>query len=205
MADSSSSRKAGGAASRSRQTAMRGEASGQKALRVIVMLICCGVAGFLLWNNLQIVAQSEEAIENASRAQPHDPAMKKEEEEIGDVEKGIQSMAYVSKNTMTVALHAETQNKFPLDVEESLISGRPIPSENVGIVLPPPEPDPPTVSVTAIMITDTDKVALMNVDGEQGILMRQGSKFSEGKARITKIDAKGVTFTWMRKSYQVSL
>jgi hypothetical protein len=184
---------------------MRGEASGQKALRVIVMLICCGVAGFLLWNNLQIAAQNEEAIDNARRPQQPDAAMKKEEEEIGDVEKGIQSMAYASSQAMRVALHAETQSKFPLDVEESLTNNRnpaPIPGE---VNQPAPEPDPPMVTVMAVMITDTDKVALVNVDGEQGILMRQGSKFSEGKARITKIDAKGVTFTWMRKSYQVSL
>ena len=66
------------------------------------------------------------------------------------------------------------------------------------------EPDPPTMRVKAVMITDSDSVAIVDVDAidgsETGLLVRRGSKFSGGTARVTKIDSKGVTFTWMKKS-----
>ena len=201
MADSSSSpaKKTGGA-QRSRQAAKTGESSTAKLLKVLLLVICCAGAGYFFWNNLQIIDSNENAVSLARMPQPPDPAMETEKQEIAAAEEGLQNMTKSSSQAMQVALLAEVQNRYPLDLPASLVT-----TSSTVIELAPIEPDPPMVTVVAIMITDTDRVAMVNVDGENGILMRQGTRFSEGKARITKIDEKGVTFSWMRKNYQVSL
>ena len=199
MADSSSARKSGGA-QRSRQAARTGESSTTKLLKLLAMVICCAGAGYFFWTNLQIINANDDAISMARMPQAPDQGMENEKKEIEEAEDGLQNVTKSSSQAMQVALLAEVQNRYPLDLPTSLVS-----TPSVAIELAPVEPDPPSVTVVAIMITDTDRVAMVNVDGENGILMRQGTSFSEGKARITKIDEKGVTFTWMRKNYQVSL
>ena len=103
---------------------------------------------------------------------------------------------------MQTALMAETQSRLPVDVPTTLVAEALVIPGTEEIII---EPEPPSLTVVAVMITDTDSAALINVDGEQDILVRKGTKFSEGTATITKIDAKGVTFTWRKKSYQVTL
>ena len=201
MADSllSSAKKSGGA-QRGRQAAKAGESSSAKLLRVLLLLICCVGAGYFFWSNMQIVDANERAINRAQMPQPPDPAMEAEKEEIGVAEEGMHNVTRSSSHAMQVALLAEVQSKYPLDLPSSLVA-----SSSAIVELAPIEPDPPMVTVVAIMITETDRVAMVNVDGEEGILMRQGTRFSEGSATITKIDEKGVTYTWRRRNYQVSL
>ena len=201
MADSSSSSaKKSGAPQRSRQAAKTGESSTMQLLKLVMLVICCAGAGYFFWTNLQIIDANENAINQARMPQPPDPVMESEKQEIEEAEEGLHNVTRASSNAMQVALLAEVQSRYPLDLPTSLVIAAP-----AIIELAPIEPDPPMVTVVAIMITDTDRIALVNVDGEQGILMRQGTSFSEGKARITQIDEKGVTFSWMRKNYQVSL
>jgi hypothetical protein len=164
------------------------------------MIVCCAGAAYFFWSNLQIIDANENAANLARMPQPPDPATESEKKEIAEAEEGLQTVTKSSSQAMQVALLAEVQSKYPLDLPASLVAAR-VETGVVDYI----EPDPPMVTVVAIMITDTDRIALVNVDGEQGVLVRQGTRFSEGKARITKIDAKGVTFTWMRKNYQVSL
>ena len=199
MADSSSAKKSG-ALQRSRQTAKTRESSSGKMVKLLLLLICCVGAGYFLWTNLQIIEESENFINMAKMPQPPDAAMENEKIEIEAVEEGLQNVVRSSTQAMQVALLAEVQGRHPLDLSSSLMA---TPSAAVDFAVI--EPDPPMVTVVAIMITDTDRVALLNVDGEQGILMRQGARFSEGRATLTRIDEKGVTFSWMRRNYQVSL
>jgi len=202
MADRSSAGKTGGAVSRSRQAAQRGgEPSTKKLLRIIVMIVCCGGAGYFFWTTTQIIETNQYALEESARPQPPDPVAEAEKNEIASAEEGLSNLSKSSTQAMRVALLAEVQNKFPIDLPSSIVVTGPVITGTTEVVIP----DPPTVTVVAVMITDNDKVALVNVDGEEGVLVRVNTKFSEGKARITKIDAKGVTFTWMRKSYQVTL
>ena len=177
-----------------------GESSTAKLLKVLLLVICCAGSGYFFWTNLQIIDANENAINQARMPQPPDPVMETEKREIGEAEEGLENVTRASSNAMQVALLAEVQSRYPLDLPTSLVASTPAVLELEVI-----EPDPPMVTVVAIMITDTDRVALVNVDGEHGILMRQGTRFSEGQARITNIDEKGVTFSWMRKNYQVSL
>jgi hypothetical protein len=178
-----------------------GESSSKKLLRVLVMLVCCVGAGYFFWTTTQIIDENEYSLEEAARPQPPDPASEAEKTEIGEAEEGLENISKSSSQAMRVALYAEVQNKYPVDVPTSLVA------TNVGPVTleAPVEPDPPMVTIEAIMITDSDKVALVSVDGEEGVLLRSGSRFSENKARITNIDAKGLDFIWMRKKIRVSL
>jgi hypothetical protein len=179
-----------------------GESSSKKLLRVLLMLICCAGAGYFFWTTMQIIENNEYSLDEAARPQPPDPVAEAEKGEIGAAEEGLQNLSRSSSQAMRVALLAEVQNKYPIDLPESLVV------TNTGPVTadaPVVEPDPPDVTIEAIMITDSDKVALVRVDGEEGVLLRSGSRFSENKARITNIDAKGLDFIWMRKKIRVSL
>ncbi|MDR1965766.1 MAG: hypothetical protein LBQ36_03575 [Synergistaceae bacterium] len=202
MADSSSAKKPV-VSSRSKQ-APRGhqENNTKKMLGIIVMLLCCAASFYFYWTTMQVLRNNEDQLSQANMtiAAP-DPEAEKEKKEIGDAEVGLKNLSVSSRQAMNTALLAETQSRYPLDLPITLTPTVTLPS-GADIVI---EPDPPFVTVVAIMITDSDRVAMLNIDGEEGVLVRQGSKFSNGTARITKIDAKGVTYTWMKKSIQVSL
>jgi hypothetical protein len=201
MADAKKS--GGGAASRSRQAVKTGEPSSKKLFKILMMLICCAGAGYFFWTTMQIIEMSDDALQQVVRPQPPDPATENEKHEIQAAEEGIQNMSKSASQAMFVALHAETQSKYPLDLPTSLVRPDPTPGP-VGpeVVV---EPDPPLVTVRAIYMDENVQMAMASVDGEEGVLLKVGTKFSEGKARVTKIDAKGVTFVWMRKSFQASL
>ncbi|MDR3077027.1 MAG: hypothetical protein LBU26_06965 [Synergistaceae bacterium] len=201
MADSSS-RKSGAAAPRTRQAQNMGESSSKKLIRILLMIVCCAGAAYFFWTTLQIISDNEEARQEMHRPQPPDPVTETEKSEIASAEESLQNVSKSSSQAMQIALLAEVQNKYPVDLPVSLVVNQ---GPNPGPIEPVIEPEPPMLTVMGILDTGTDKSALVNVDGEQGVLMRVGTKFSEGKARITKIDAKGVTFTWMKKSYQVSV
>ena len=199
MADSTSAKKSG-APQRSRSAAKPGESSSGKLIKILLLIICCVGAGYFFWTNLQIIDASENAISLAQMPQPPDPVMENEKREIEVAEEGLQNVLRSSTHAMQLALLAEVQGRHPLDLSSSLMTSPAAGPEFVEI-----EPDPPMVTVLAIMITDTDRIALLNIDGEQGILMRQGARFSEGQATLTQIDERGVTFTWRRRNYQVSM
>jgi hypothetical protein len=151
---------------------------------------------------MQLLQNADDALQIVAMPQPPDPAAEVEKNEIDTAEEGLSNLSRSSTRAMQTALLAETQNRHPLAPSAALAPVTPVIDGGVEIVM---EPEPPSVTVVAVMITDTDSAALVNVDGDQDILVRKGAKFSEGTATITKIDAKGVTFTWRRKSYQITL
>jgi hypothetical protein len=151
---------------------------------------------------MQLIQSADDALQNVSMPQPPDPATEGEKNDIATAEEGLHNLSTSSMRAMQTALMAETQGRLPLDLPVTLVVTTPVFVEPGEI---PVEPEPPSLTVVAVMITDTDSAALVSVDGEQDILVRKGTKFSEGTATITKIDAKGVTFTWRKKSYQSTL
>jgi hypothetical protein len=205
MADSSASRKSAAAAvaaAKSRQAAKGGEDNSRKLMLSMLLLVCCCGAGYFTWSTRQLVRNADDALETVSQPQPPDPVAEAEKNEIATAEEGLNNLSTSSTRAMQTALMAETQGRLPLDLPMTLVVSTPV---VVGIDEIPIEPEPPSLTVVAVMITDTDSAALVSVDGEQDILVRKGTKFSEGTATITKIDAKGVTFTWRKKSYQITL
>jgi hypothetical protein len=200
MADSSASRKSAAAAAKSRQAARGGDGGSRKLILSVLLFICCCGAGYFTWSTLQLLQSADDALQIFEMPQPPDPAAEVEKKEIATAEEGLNNLSTSSTRAMQTALMAETQGRLPLG---SLTQPSLEPEPVFGEI--PIEPEPPSLTVVAIMITDADSAALINVDGEQDILVRKGTKFSEGTATITKIDAKGVTFTWRRKSYQITL
>jgi hypothetical protein len=168
----------------------------------LLLLVCCCGAGYFTWSTLQLLQNADDALQIVSMSQPPDPAAEVEKEEITTAEEGLNNLSRSSTRAMQTALLAETQNRLPLGPQEELAPGPALGPDPDPIFI---EPEPPSLTVVAVMITDTDSAALVSVDGDQDILVRKGAKFSEGTATITKIDAKGVTFTWRRKSYQITL
>jgi hypothetical protein len=179
-----------------------GEPSSKKLLRILVMLVCCAGAGYFFWTTRQVIEENEYSLEEASRPQPPDPASEAEKSEIVAAEEGLENLSKSSSQAMQVALYAEVQNKYPIDLPSSLVAVAPVAS---GIVEAPVEPDPPMVTVEGILIMDDYKVALVRVDGENSTQLKVGDRFSENKARVTNIDAKGLDYIWMRKKFRVSL
>ena len=202
MADSSVSRKSAAAAPKGRQSTRGGEANSRKLLLSLLLLVCCCGAGYFTWSTLQLLQGADDALQLASMPQPPDPAAEVEKAEIEAAEDGLNNLSTSSTRAMQIALMAETIRRDPIAQPTTLVETRQVVD---GIEEIPVEPEPPSLTVVAVMITDTDSAALVNVDGGQDILVRKGTKFFEGTATITKIDAKGVTFTWRKKSYQVTL
>ena len=177
-----------------------GEPQTAKLAKVLLMTICCAAAGYLFRTNLQLTYARDDAVLRAAIAQLPDPVAQAQTREIEAIEDELRNMSKSSSQASRLAMLAEARGKYPLDVPASLTDPFSAPVAEFTF-----EPDPPFVRVTAVMITDFDRIALLNVDGEEGIMVRQGAVFSDGRARITRIDEKGVTFSWIGKDYRASL
>jgi hypothetical protein len=99
----------------------------------------------------------------------------------------------------SLAAASEASGKRPMALPASLIDIAP------GAEAQEENAEPPNVKIVAIMVTDADRVALINLNGQSDIMVRQGARFHNNEARITAIDAKGLTYIWKRKSYRVDL
>ena len=172
-----------------------------QAILLLILLGCCGASAYLFMISFGVIETSD----TGSYMPPPmaDPKIGEEGKELDGTTNDLTIMGKATSMAMQTALLAEISGKLPMAPAEALsptIAAPVGPGEGEVII----EPDPPQVTVIAIMITDKDKIAMIDVLGEDGgLIVRQGSKFSEGTARVTKIDAKGVTFTWMKKSYTV--
>jgi hypothetical protein len=200
MADSSVLRKSASAVSKNRQAARNGEGSSRKVMLSALLFICCCGAGYFTWSASRLLQSADDALRTVSASQQPDTAAEEEKNEIAAVEEGLNNLSKSSARAMQTALIAETRNSLPLGLPTALAATAPAVTAKMVTA-----PEPPLVTVVAVMLTDTDSAALIDVDDEREILVREGVRFSEGKATITKIDAKGVTFTWRKKSYQVTL
>ncbi|MDR1885333.1 MAG: hypothetical protein LBQ56_03600 [Synergistaceae bacterium] len=203
MAESGAEKKSYSSSAPTRKGYQRsGEKRLKQLLTVVVLLICC-VASFYFFRNTMMLESSDE-YQDDSASMP-DPEVTKEIGEIEATEKDMVSMGKASSLAMQTALLAEVSGRYPLSPTSTLVPPEP-PKPPEAIAEEIIEPDPPQVTVVAIMITGDDTVAMVDVLGEDGgLIVRKGSSFSNGTAKITKIDAKGVTFTWMKKSYTVSM
>jgi hypothetical protein len=105
---------------------------------------------------------------------------------------------------MSTALFAEVSGKYPV--------AQMTPETSAPIMMtdgspPPPPPDPePSVTVSAIMAMGGESMAMIDVNNVEGggseLIVKKGAEFANGKAKVTKIDSTGVTYTWKKKSYR---
>lgn len=180
--------------------------TGKKQLFSIVMILilflACAVTGYFLMSARDLVAEKED-IENAEPLTVPDTQMDADAKAVEVAGQDVQTLDATASVAVQTAQHAEISGKFPIGPQMALFSDRPI---DLGLPSDYIEPDPPQVSVVGIMVTEKNRIAMLNILGEDDAkVVRVGTKFADGAARVTKIDKKGVTFTWMKKSYTVTM
>ncbi|MDR1020588.1 MAG: hypothetical protein LBL73_07515 [Synergistaceae bacterium] len=163
---------------------------------LLLLLVCFAASLYFFKQTMDAVSRSEDTPDAPPPVASAE--VEKESEEVDKLGSDLSGMTMSTSLAMQTANMAEQIGILPVASSATLSPPPPPPQP-----LPPDEIFfPPEVSVKAVMITDTDSVAIVDIAGEEsGLLVRRGSKFSDGTARITKIDSKGVTYTWMKKSY----
>jgi hypothetical protein len=168
---------------------------------LIVLLLIAGTvwSGYLLKEMVKLVR--EEKV-------PEVPASTKVDEEIKRLEGVVENF-----ESAVMARSGSTQ----LSVLAATISRKPF--------VPPPPPQvepsagdaaaramreaaepPPYVEVRAIMVKGKDAVAVVNIEGEgNGIVVKKGATFGNGKGRVVRISAEKVVFTWAGQSVESAI
>ena len=207
MADSSSMK---------RSPLVSTQAGGKKrsgALLAILLLFACCAASFYIYMNTMQTIRNRDSDLLGDMPMP-DMESLSEAKELEATGEEFTSMGRATSMVMQTALLAEISGKYPVAQPATLIppvvesvgdaEGAGSSAEAIVEDAQEFEPDPPQVTVVAIMISGQDRIAMVDILGEEaGMIVRQGTKFSGGEARITKIDEKGVTFTWMGQSFTV--
>jgi hypothetical protein len=177
-----------------------GEQNTKKLIRVLVMFLCCAGSAYFFWTTMQLLQTNELNISSALMSKPPDPALETEKKEIAETEDGLTNLSKSSSQAMRIALLAEVQRNFPLDLSASLIPPvmQVANGEEVVIV----EPDPPTVFVSAIMITDGSQVSVVD-DGITKVIRKGAKIFDDQSGTVQEINREGVVFRWNGKRYLV--
>lgn len=82
---------------------------------------------------------------------------------------------------------------------------------NVNIEIKPetakylPEQAPPSLCVRAVAVGAKARTALINLDGEEGILVREEETLLSGAGRVVSINSEGVTWIWNSEEFFSSL
>lgn len=65
---------------------------------------------------------------------------------------------------------------------------------------------PPNINIRALVIMDTGAIVVLDIEGEvPGKICKIGTTFGENKGKITDIDNKGVTWTWLKTKHRTNL
>ena len=176
----------------------------KQILLILVLFMCCAASVYLFMQTNKI-EQERQLLELPTMVEP-DVATEAEKKEVQDTQVSMITLGKASNVVMQTALLAEVSGRVPVAPMTALNKVLPPPPIVIDPIEELEEPDPPKVTVVGIMIKDRDRVAMVDVEGEDGgLIVRPGSTFSSGTAKITKIDSKGVSFTWMKKSYTVHM
>lgn len=68
-----------------------------------------------------------------------------------------------------------------------------------------PEQAPPALYVRAVAVGAKARTALINLDGEEGILVHEEETLLSGAGKVVRIDSEGVTWTWNSEEFFSSL
>lgn len=171
---------------------------------VLLMLAGCCFGSFYLYRNTSRLVEDAYSSPPVSAALGTDAQTETESKDVDETEQAVSSLGRASSQVMQSARLAEISGRQPFGTTSALVAV----STGSGAITSDviEEPLPPNVTIVAIMIKGSERVAMIDVDGEEGgLVVRQGSKFSGGEARITQINPEGVKYTWMRKSYEVGI
>jgi predicted ribosome-associated RNA-binding protein Tma20 len=188
-----------GASSKAKQK-IGGEQNTKKLLRLLVVMLCCVGSGYFFWTTMQILQTNEMNLAEASVPKPPDPTLETEKNEIASVEDGLTNLSKSSSQVMRMALQAEVQRNNPVDLPTTLtpqvISA---PGGEEVIVV---EPDPPMLTVSAVMITDGSQVSVVD-DGSTRVIRNGAKLFDDQSGTVQEIKREGVIFRWKGKRYLV--
>jgi type II secretory pathway component PulC len=174
------------------------------ALLAILFLFVCCASSFYVYMNVMRTVREKRGLTVAT--QTPDLSSIAEASELQTTSDEFARMGMVTSSAMQTALLAEISAKNPVAQPAALISRATASRARLEKISQVTELAAPEVTVLAIMISEQDKIATVNIRGEDtGLVVRHGTKFSGGEAQITKIDEKGVTFTWRGKSYTVAM
>lgn len=174
---------------------------------ILALIAACAASGWSYYRVMSIANDVSELQEPMALGAEAESV--KESEQLDAISAEFVKMNSLSASSMQTALLAEISSRHPVALAASLFRGdgaSGLYGSDVASQTTPQdlELDPPQVSVVAIMISGKDKIAMINVLGEDtGLVVKQGSPFSAGTARITKIDEQGVSFRWMDKTFTV--
>jgi hypothetical protein len=189
-----------GASSKAKQKMGR-EQNTKKLLRLIVMMLCCAGSGYFFWTTMQILQTNDMNLARTLDSQPPDPALETEKNEITATEEGLTNLSKSSSQVMRMALLAEIQRKYPLDLSVSLTPAFVQTATGEEVVV---EPDPPMLIVSAVMIADGNHVSVIDDGGTR--VIRKGTKlFDDQSGTVQEITREGVIFRWKGKRYLVRI
>jgi hypothetical protein len=176
----------------------------KQLLVVLFLFVCCTASFYFFRETMSMAVTDDTGLGSITPSEPS-PEARAEKEEIKKTTEDLSGMTESDKLVMQTALLAEASSKYPVAAAAALSPREPDPIQQI-VEIPVEEPTPPQVTVLAVLSTEGENVAMIDVLGEDsGLIVRNGSRFSDGTARVTKIDSKGVTFTWRKKSYQVGI
>lgn len=175
-------------------------------LAIVLLFFCCAASFYFYMNTMKIISDGGAGAAGSAPPMP-DVTTASESHEIETTGAEFASMGKATSLVIQTALLAEVSGKFPIALASAMepprLSGSLAESAETQIQL---EPEPPQVTVVALLLTGKDRIAMLDIMGEgSGLVMKQGSSFAGGSAKITKIDEKGVTFRWMKKNYTVTM
>lgn len=172
-------------------------------LMILLLLGACCFASFYLYKGTTKLVQTDHS--SPPTVLP-DTSIRSESQEVQETENAVSSLGKASSQVMQSAMLAEISGRQPFGTANLLVASQSASALSLAGGDYEEEPQPPAVSVVAVMIKGAEKVAMIDIEGEDGgLVVREGSKFSEGSAKITKINPEGVRFTWMKKSYEVAI
>lgn len=180
-----------------------------KALLKLVLLVACCAVSFYFYDRM--IALADEQNQSLMQAEPiPDAESIREVKDLEELGASYTNMSKVVSMTTQSALLASTSASYPISTPTEMLVAVGIsaasPSPDEGVPDQEYELDPPDVSVVATMITADGRIAMINVHGEDtALVVHEGSSFSGGTAKITKIEEKGVTFTWMGNIYSATM
>ena len=186
--------------SSSKSSLQAGKKQFMSIVLILILFVACAASVYFFISTRSLIEEMEMS-GGEEVVVPEDDKL--QADELAKAGEQIQTVDTTSSLALQLARHAEISGKFPVGPQIALFSDRPI---DVGIPSDYIEPDPPQVSVIGIMITEKGRIAMLNILGEDDAkVVRVGTKFADGAARVTKIDEKGVTYTWLRKSYTITM
>jgi Tfp pilus assembly protein PilP len=166
---------------------------------LIVLLLLAGTvwSGYLLKEMVKLVR--EEKV-------PQVPESQKVDQEIARLQSVVESF-----ESAVMARSGSTQ----LSVLAATISRKPFvpppppamePAEDAAALAKEQLEPPPYVEVRAIMVKGPDAVAVLDIEGEgNGIVVKKGGTFGNGKGRVVRITAEKVVFTWAGQSVESAI